>query len=133
MPERTFALEAGPVPSGSGTMTPMDWPTLEPNPYLDIHAPDNVRVRGTRIDLSLVVDDYMEGQLPEQTQLNYPTLELEAIYGVIAYYLGHREVVDQYVTARKREAREVEARYRAQPESPLVARLKAIRASNRAA
>jgi len=106
----------------------MDWPTLEPNVYLDIHAPDNVRVRGTRIDVSLVIEEYLDGRLPEEMQLSYPSLDLEAIYGVIAYYLGHRNVVDQYVAARTREAREIEKAYRSRPEPPVVTRLKMIRA-----
>ena len=110
----------------------MEWPTLEPNAYLDIHAPDNVRVRGTRIDLSLVVEDYLEGRLPEETQLAYPSLELEAIYGVIAYYLGHRDAVDRYVAAREHEAREIEKVYRNGPEPPIVTRLKMIRAGKAA-
>lgn len=111
----------------------MDWPTLEPNPYLDIHAPDNVRLRGTRIDLSIVVEDYLNGRLPEEMQLDYPSLDLEAIYGAIAYYLGHRDAVDRYVAARETEAREVESVIRSQPEPPVVTRLKAILAARRAA
>ena len=110
----------------------MDWPVLDQNPYLDIQAPDNVRVRGSRIDLSLVVQDYLEGRLPEDTQLRYPSLDLEAIDGVIAYYLGHREAVDRYVAARKQEAREVAKSYREGPEPPIVTRLKAMRAGSAA-
>jgi uncharacterized protein (DUF433 family) len=111
----------------------VNWPTLEPNPYLDIHAPDDVRIRGTRIDMSIVVEDYLEGRLAEETQLAYPSLGLEAIYGVITYYLGHREAVDRYVAAREHEARDVEKAVRSQPEPPVVSRLKAILAARRAA
>lgn len=106
----------------------MDRPTLVPNPYLDIHAPDNVRVHGTRIDITLVVEDYFEGRLPEETQLSYPSLELAAIYGVIAYYLEHRDAVDEYVAARNEQARDLERAYRSGPEHPVVKRLKAMRA-----
>jgi uncharacterized protein (DUF433 family) len=111
----------------------MDWPTLEPNAYLDIQAPDKVRVRGTRIDLSLVVREYLDGSLPEQMQLDYPSLDLAAIHGVIAYYLDHRQPVDQYVAARNQRAREHEEAHRRQPEAPIVTRLKAILAARRAA
>lgn len=122
-------------PAGAGTWyaDAMNWPTLEPNAYLDIVAPDNVRIRGTRIDLSIVVEDYLNGRLPEEIQLDYPSLDLEAIYGAIAYYLGHREAVDSYVAAREADAREVEKAIRSQPEPPVVARLKAILAARRAA
>jgi uncharacterized protein (DUF433 family) len=110
----------------------MDWPTLPPSPYLDIHAPDNVRVRGTRIDICLVVEEYLEGRFPEETVLAYPTLELAQIYGVIAYYLEHRESVDQYVAVRVKQARELERAYREGPEPPIVKRLKAMRAGKAA-
>lgn len=111
----------------------MEWPALEPNPYLDIQAPDKVRVRGTRIDLSLVVREYLDGSLPEQMQLDYPSLDLAAIHGVIAYYLDHRQAVDRYVTAWHERARELEASHRRQPEAPVVKRLRAILAARRAA
>lgn len=110
----------------------MDWPVLPPSPYLDIHAPDNVRVRGTRIDICLVVEDYLEGRVPEETVLAYPTLELAQIYGVIAYYLEHRADVDRYVAARVQQARDLERAYRERPESPIVKKLKAMRAGKAA-
>lgn len=107
----------------------MDWPTLEPNPYLDIHAPDDVRVRGTRVDLSVIVEDYIEGQLPEHMAVNYPTVELEAIHGVIAYYLGHRDAVDRYIARCRERADAIHAKLNEQPVAPVVARLRALKAA----
>lgn len=107
----------------------MDWPTLPPNPYLDIHAPGDLRIRGTRVDLCVVVEDYLEGHLPEQMAINYPTLDLEAVHGVIAYYLGHRAEVDRYVELCRLRADRMHADIANQPEAPVVTRLRAIKAA----
>ena len=111
----------------------MDWPELPPNPYLDRHAPDDVRVRGTRVDLSVVVEQYTSGRVPEETTLEYPTLTAEAVYGVIAYYLGNREAVDRYVALTKERARARRDAHLALPDSPLRARLKAFRTTRQSA
>lgn len=114
-------------------MIPMDWPQLEPNAYIEILGPGDVRVRGTRINLCLVVEEYLEGQMPEQMSLNYPSLTLEAIHGVLAYYLGHREAVDRYVQLWRKKVEERERREATQPEPEVVKRLKAMRAGTKAA
>jgi len=107
----------------------MDWPTLPPNPYIEIHAPGDVRIRDTRVDLCIVVEDYLEGHQPEQMAINYPTLDLEAIHGVIAYYLGHRPEVNSYVELCRARADQMHAEIANQPEAPVVKRLRAIKAA----
>lgn len=62
-----------------------------------VHAPGDVWIRGTRIDLCVIVEDYLDGRLTEQIVLEYPTLDLEAVYGAIAYFLGHQEAVMRYL------------------------------------
>jgi uncharacterized protein (DUF433 family) len=111
----------------------MDWPQLPESPYLDILAPDDVRERGTRIDLSLIADEYNNGRLPEQTVLDYPTLSVEAVYSLIGYYLANRDAVDRYVELTLERARERRDAYKAQPDSPLEQKLKAYRASRQPA
>jgi uncharacterized protein (DUF433 family) len=114
-------------------MIVMDWPTLEPNPYIEILGPGDVRVRGTRINLCLVVEEYLEGQMPEQMVLSYPSLTLESIHGVLAYYLGQREAVDRYVQLWREKVEERERREAVLPEPAVVTRLKAIRSGSKAA
>lgn len=111
----------------------MDWPKLEPNPFLDIHAPDDVRVRGTRVDLSFIVEEYRNGRVPEQTVIDYPSLTAEAVYSLFGYYLGHREAVDRYVELVKDRIRKRREAHKARGDSPLAARLKALRASQQSA
>lgn len=111
----------------------MDWPKLEPNPYLDLHAPDDVRVRGTRVHLETLVDEYDQGREPEEIAREYPTLDAEAVYGVIAYILGHREAVDRYRTLCLDRDRKLEAEHDQKSDPPVVARLKALRATRQSA
>jgi len=48
--------------------------------------------------------------LPKKIALEYPSLQLSVIYKVIAFYLEHREAVDNYVTEHDRIITEQMAR-----------------------
>lgn len=37
------------------------------------------------------------GESPETTRDNFPTLTLEQVYGAIAFYLGHQAEIDFYL------------------------------------
>lgn len=65
--------------------------------YLDIVSEDTIRLKGHRLGLEQVVERYHEGYSPEQIALEYPGVELEQIYGVIAYYLHNKDAVDAYI------------------------------------
>ena len=105
----------------------MDWPELSPNPYLAVHSRDDVRVRGTRIDLSVIVEEYLMGRMPEQMALDYPSLTLQSIHGVLAYYLGNESDVRQYVECSRARAGDYEKRFTTSP-APVQERLRKIRA-----
>ena len=55
------------------------------------------RVAGTRISLDSVVIGFRQGESAEEIQRNFPALSLEQVYGTIAYYLGHRQEVEEYL------------------------------------
>jgi uncharacterized protein (DUF433 family) len=85
----------------------------KPPPLLT--EPDGViRVLGTRVSLETVVGAFDEGATAEEIAQRYPSLDLAAVYAVIAYVLGNRPEVDAYVTARRREARALQAEVEAQ-------------------
>ncbi len=56
-----------------------------------------LRIAGSRVSLDSVVYAWRDGDSPETIRENFPTLTLEQVYGAIAYYLGHREAVDEYL------------------------------------
>lgn len=111
----------------------MDWPTLEEDRYLEFGAPGDIRLRGTRVDLCVIVEDYLDGHLPEHMVVDYPTLELEAVYGSIAYYLRHRVAVDRYVELSRQRADRMYAEHQKRPVAPVVQRLREMRTRTKAA
>lgn len=57
-----------------------------------------IRVGKTRVTLKTVVEAFNEGATAEEISLQYPALELAAIYAVLAYYLQHRDAVKAYLS-----------------------------------
>ena len=54
-------------------------------------------VEGTRISLDSVVYAFYRGDSPETICQNFELLNLEQVYGAIAYYLAHRSEIDSYL------------------------------------
>jgi uncharacterized protein (DUF433 family) len=61
-----------------------------------------LRVGNSRVLLELVIRAFEDGATPEAIAQRYPTTTLADIYSVIAYYLRHRQAVDEYVAERER-------------------------------
>ncbi|HUG68112.1 MAG TPA: DUF433 domain-containing protein [Pirellulaceae bacterium] len=69
-----------------------------------------IRVGDSRVSLDSVVYDYKNGATAEQIADDFPTLDLADIHAVIAWYLRHRQEVDQYLAEQQRQAAEVRKR-----------------------
>ena len=52
---------------------------------------------GTRVSLDSVVYAFLRGKTPEGIQSSYTSLNLEQIFGSLAYYLANREKIDEYL------------------------------------
>ncbi|MFN0088533.1 MAG: DUF433 domain-containing protein [Blastocatellia bacterium] len=63
-----------------------------------------IRVSGSRVPIDSILHHFKLGAVPEQIVYMFEGLRLADIYSVIAYYLSHREVIEEYL--RKQEARE---------------------------
>jgi len=63
-----------------------------------------VRVGQSRVPIDSVVFSYLEGATADEIADQFPSLELADIYATIAYYLRHREQVDEYLRQREVEA-----------------------------
>ena len=68
-----------------------------------------VRTAGTRVTLETVITAFNLGASAEEIVLEFPAIHLPAVYAVLAYYLNHRDKVDQYVRAREQEADRIQA------------------------
>jgi len=60
-------------------------------------------VAGTRISLDSVVYSFNAGDSPEAIQDDFPLLKMAQIYGAIAFYLDHKNEVDEYLVRTERE------------------------------
>src|SRR5206468_8889674 len=63
-----------------------------------------VRVGDCQVLLDVVINEFHKGATPESIARAYSTLRLPDVYAVIAYYLSHRDEVDEYLKRREEEA-----------------------------
>ena len=61
-------------------------------------AEDDIRIKGTRIGIETVLDEYIHNsQTPEAIADRYHTVTLEQVYATILYYLQNQEKVSAYL------------------------------------
>ena len=65
--------------------------------YFDFLGPDDIRIKGTRVGIETVLDDYLGGASPEEIAARYRSTTLEQVYATITYYLHNRREVDAYL------------------------------------
>jgi uncharacterized protein (DUF433 family) len=78
-------------------------------PPLRLDPNGTLYVGESRVPLDTVVGVYETGASPEEIVRRYDTLRLADVFGVLSYYLAHREEVDAYLSERRRLAAEVRA------------------------
>lgn len=86
--------------------------TLAPivaKPYVE-QRNEGYWIRGTRISLDSVVYAFLNGESPESTAQNFPLLSLEQVYGVIAFYLANRTLIDEYLADGEAEFQQLKQR-----------------------
>jgi uncharacterized protein (DUF433 family) len=71
--------------------------------FLIDHPDGEIRLTGHRIGLYTVVRDYKEGRSVREIAEEYPTLSVELIRQVIAFYAENRSQVDAYVDTCEKE------------------------------
>jgi uncharacterized protein (DUF433 family) len=54
-------------------------------------------VADTTVRLTSVLSAYLNDDSPEDIVESYPAIRLADVYGVIAYYLNHRQAMDSYL------------------------------------
>jgi uncharacterized protein (DUF433 family) len=75
----------------------------------------NYYVAGTRISLDSIIHAFRRGESPETICQNFELLDLEQVYGAIAYYLAHKAEVDAYLTRQDEKWSEGKAKSEAIP------------------
>ena len=100
---------------------------MELKNYFDFLDVDDIRIKGTRVGIETVLDDYLSGASPEEIVARYRTLTLEQVYATITYYLRNQEEVDEYLERWRAYA---EAAWQEQQRNPppVVRRLRELKA-----
>ena len=94
--------------------------------YLEMRSADDIRVKGTRVGLEHVLSAYLAGSLPEEIALEFPTVTLEQVHGVIAWFLGHREMAGAYLLNWQGRARKMRTEQSASDQAEVVQRLRRL-------
>lgn len=78
-----------------------------------------------RTRVAMIVADYLgRGWSAEEIVLQYPYLTLAEVHSALAYYHDHRDEIDRELAE---ETVEAEKSHREQPESAVIARLRALK------
>ncbi|MEQ8465912.1 DUF433 domain-containing protein [Coleofasciculus sp. E1-EBD-02] len=100
--------------------------------YFNVLAPDDIRLKGTRIGIETILFDYLfRVRTPEEIANTYPSLTLEQVYATILYYLQHKEAVDTYMTDWLEWAERMREEQRRNP-PPVAEKLRKLRAEREA-
>ena len=71
--------------------------------YLDFLAPNIIRLKGTRVGIETIINDYLNGRSPEEILHYYPGVTLEQVFATLTYYYRHQEVMEAYIQAWREE------------------------------
>ena len=63
-------------------------------------------VAGTRVSLDSLVYAFRRGESPETIRQNFEVLQLEEVYGAVAYYLANQVEIDGYLARQLEESEE---------------------------
>ena len=70
--------------------------------YVD-YRDDGYWIAGARVSLDSVVYAFLRGESPERIVQSFPLLNLEEVYGAIAFYLSHQPEVDALLQRHDQE------------------------------
>ena len=70
-----------------------------------------IRIGHSRVTLDSLLAAYHHGSTPEEMAVQYSVLHLEEIYAAIAYYLSHRQEIDNYLEQRRQKAQQQHSQF----------------------
>lgn len=73
-----------------------------PKEYVELRE-GGYYIARTRVSLDSVVYAFLRGESPEGIAESFPALNLEQIFGALAYYEANREDIDRYLNAGRSE------------------------------
>ncbi len=79
---------------------------MELESYFDFVSDKAIRLKGTRIGIERIFEDYELGATPEEIVIRYPSLSLQQVYAAITYCLANRKAVDAYLERVRQDQEE---------------------------
>jgi uncharacterized protein (DUF433 family) len=83
---------------------------------LSVTEDGTIRVAGSRVSLESVLYHYKLGAIPEEIVYRFPSLRLADIYAAVAYYLNHREAVEEYLRESEAAGDALQAEIESRPQ-----------------
>ncbi len=95
--------------------------------YFDHIAPDDIRIRGTRVGIESILYEFIHReQPPEAIVTKFPSVTLEQVYATILYYLQNKQTTEAYLTEWLAFGQRMRAEQARNP-PPVVVRLRTLR------
>jgi len=98
--------------------------------YFDFNTQpvEHIRIKGTRISIDHVIELYKQKLTPEQIAIHFGSpITVEQAYATITYYLHNRDDIEAYFARGETIHQENLRKYREQPPSDAVKRIRAIK------
>ena len=100
--------------------------------YFNFLAPDDIRLKGTRIGIETILYEYLDrGLTPEEIAQTYPSLTLEQVYATIIYYLQNPKTIGNYIKNWIEHGHRMREQQRLNP-PPVSEKLRQLRAARQA-
>ena len=75
-----------------------------------------IRIKGSRVSLDSIVHHFKLGATAEQIVQSFPSLSLCDVYSSIAYYLTHREEIEEYLKEQETAADALQEQLESNPD-----------------
>ena len=99
---------------------------MELESYFDFLAPDDIRIKGTRIGIETILYEYIyRSQSSEAIAARYPSITPEQVYATLTYYLHNREAINAYLEDWLEHGRRMREEQERKP-PPVVVKLRAL-------
>jgi uncharacterized protein (DUF433 family) len=75
-----------------------------------------IRIKGSRVSLDSIVHHFKLGATAEQIVQSFPSLSLGDVYSSIAYYLTHRQEIEEYLKEQETAADALQEQLESNPD-----------------
>lgn len=75
-----------------------------------------IRIKGSRVSLDSIIHHFKLGVTAEQIVQSFPSLSLGDVYSSIAYYLTHRQEIEEYMQQQETAADTLQEQLESNPD-----------------